>query len=55
MIKEETIMKKLLCAVLAAVMCLSLTAAFAEDAVKIGVIGPFTGPAAAYGTAVRYV
>ena len=46
-------MKKLLCAVLAAVMCLSLTAAFAEDAVKIGVIGPFTGPAAAYGTAVR--
>ena len=53
MIKEETIMKKLLCAVLAAVMCLSLTAAFAEDAVKIGVIGPFTGPAAAYGTAVR--
>ena len=46
-------MKKFICVLLAAVMCLSLTAAFAEDAVKIGVIGPFTGPAAAYGTAVR--
>ncbi len=47
-------MKKFICAVLAAMMCLSLTAAMADEAaVRIGIIGPFTGPAAAYGTAVR--
>ena len=47
-------MKKFVCAFLAAVMCLSLAAAAADGAaVRIGIIGPFTGPAAAYGTAVR--
>ncbi len=46
-------MKKFVSALLALVMCLGLTAAFAEDAVRVGVVGPFTGPAAAYGSAVR--
>ena len=53
--KEETEMKtrKLLAAVLALAMALSLcTAASAEGAIKIGVIGPMTGGAAVYGTAV---
>ena len=47
-------MKKFICVLLAAMMCLSLAAAAADEAaVRIGIIGPFTGPAAAYGTAVR--
>ena len=53
--KEETEMKtrKLLAAVLALAMALSLcTAASAEGALKIGVIGPMTGGAAVYGMAV---
>ena len=45
-------MKKFFAALMALVMCLGMTA-FAEDAVRIGVMGPFTGPAAAYGSAVR--
>ena len=45
--------RKLLAAVLALAMALSLcTAASAEGAIKIGVIGPMTGGAAVYGTAV---
>ena len=48
-------MKKLLAMVLALAMVLSLTAfASAEDAVKIGVIGPMTGPYAQYGLGVYY-
>ena len=48
-------MKKLLALVLAAIMLMSVTAAFAEDApLKIAVIGPFTGPAANYGLACQY-
>ncbi len=46
-------MKKLVSVLLALALCLSMTAVFAEDAVRIGVMGPFTGPAAAYGAAVR--
>ena len=47
-------MKKFICALLAAVMCLSMAVAVSDEAaVRIGIIGPFTGPAAAYGTAVR--
>ena len=47
-------MKKFICVLLAARRCLSLAAAAADEAaVRIGIIGPFTGPAAAYGTAVR--
>ncbi|MBR4501256.1 MAG: ABC transporter substrate-binding protein [Clostridia bacterium] len=47
-------MKKFICVLLAALMCLSLAAAAADEAgIRIGIIGPFTGPAAAYGTAVR--
>ena len=48
-------MKKLLASVLALALALSMTAAaVAEggDTIKIGVIGPMTGGAAAYGTAV---
>ena len=48
-------MKKLLASVLALAMALSMVAvATAEDAgtIKIGVIGPMTGAAATYGTAV---
>ena len=45
--------RKLLAAVLALAMALSLcTAASAEGAIKIGVIGPMTGGAAVYGMAV---
>ena len=46
-------MKKFVAAVLAMVMALSCCAfASAEDAIKIGVIGPMTGGAAVYGNAV---
>ena len=41
--------------ILAIVMVLGLaSAAMAEDAIKIGVIGPFTGPAAIYGNACKF-
>ena len=45
--------RKLLASVLAMVLVLSMgSVALADGAVKIGVIGPLTGPAAVYGTAV---
>ena len=47
-------MKKLLVIALALVMALTATFAMAEDAIKIGVIGPMTGPYAVYGLAVQY-
>ena len=46
-------MKKILSVLLTLVLALGLALpAVAEDAIKIGVIGPLTGPAAIYGTAV---
>ena len=46
-------MKKLLSVLLVLVMALSLAMpAMAEESIKIGVIGPMTGPAAIYGMAV---
>jgi len=45
-------MKKILVAVLALVLVMTACAASAEGAVKIGVIGPLTGPAADYGVSV---
>ena len=45
-------MKKLLSAILALVMVLSMTAAMAEDAIVIGISGPLTGPYAMYGQGV---
>ena len=45
-------MKKLFAAALAAVMTLTAPLALAEDAVKVGLIGPLTGAAAIYGNAV---
>ena len=47
-------MKKLLVIALALVMALTATFAMAEDTIKIGVIGPMTGPYAVYGLAVQY-
>lgn len=45
--------RKLLASVLAMVLVLSMgSVALADGAVKIGVIGPLTGPAAVYGKAV---
>ncbi|MBR1820107.1 MAG: ABC transporter substrate-binding protein [Clostridia bacterium] len=47
--------KAIVAMTLALVMVMSLcTAAMAEDALKIGVIGPFTGAAAIYGNACKY-
>ena len=47
--------KALVAMLLALVMVMGLgTAAMAEDALKIGVIGPFTGAAAIYGNACKY-
>ena len=41
--------------ILAIVMVMGLaSAAMAEDTIKIGVIGPFTGPAAIYGNACKF-
>ena len=46
-------MKKLASVVLALMLAMSLALpVMAEGAIKIGVIGPLTGPAAVYGTAV---
>ena len=45
-------MKKLVSVFLALVMMMSFASALAEDAIKIGVIGPMTGGAAVYGNAV---
>ena len=47
--------KALVAMILAIVMVMGLcTAAMAEDALKMGVIGPFTGAAAIYGNACKY-
>ena len=45
-------MKKLVSVLLALVMMMSFASAMAEDAIKVGVIGPMTGGAAVYGNAV---
>ena len=51
--REVTKMKKIVSVVLTLALALGLALpAVAEDAIKIGVIGPLTGPAAIYGTAV---
>ena len=47
-------MKKLVAILMALVMTMSFASAMAEDSIKIGVIGPMTGGAAVYGTAVAY-
>ena len=47
-------MKKLLVIALALVMALTATFAMAEGTIKVGVIGPMTGPYAVYGLAVQY-
>ncbi len=47
--------KAIVAVILALVMIMGLaSAAMAEDALKIGVIGPFTGAAAIYGNACKY-
>ena len=47
--------KAVVALILAIAMVIGLaSAAMAEDAIKIGVIGPFTGPAALYGLACKY-
>lgn len=47
--------KAIVAMILALVMVMGLaSAAMAEEALKIGVIGPFTGPAALYGLACKY-
>jgi len=46
-------MKKMLAAVLVLALALTATLAFADGAIKIGVIGPMTGPAADYGLACQ--
>ena len=58
--KENTIMKKVLAMLMAALMvaamftgCGSKKAAESSDAIKIGMSGPLTGGAAVYGTAVQ--
>ena len=58
--KENTIMKKVLAMLMAALMvaamftgCGSKKAAGSSDAIKIGMCGPLTGGAAVYGTAVQ--
>lgn len=51
--REVTKMKKIVSVILTLALALGLALpAVAEDAIKIGVIGPLTGPAAIYGTAV---
>ena len=47
-------MKKLVAVLMVLVMSMSFASALAEDAIKIGVIGPMTGGAAVYGNAVAY-
>ncbi len=45
-------MKKIFCMVLALMLAMSACAAFAEDAIIIGISGPLTGPYAMYGLGV---
>ena len=45
-------MKKLFAAAMAAMMTMTASFAMADGAIKIGEIGPLTGAAAIYGTAV---
>ncbi len=52
-IQGEYTMKKILVAMLALAMMMTACLASAEDAVKIGVIGPLTGANAQYGLAVQ--
>ena len=47
-------MKKILAIALALAMMMTASFAMAEEAIKIGVIGPMTGPYAVYGLAVQY-
>ena len=47
-------MKKVLSALLVLMMILCMTTAFAADTVKLGIIGPLTGPYAIYGNATVY-
>ena len=44
--------RRILAAIMAVAMMLSLGVAFADEAIRIGVIGPMTGAAATYGLAV---
>ena len=54
-IKEDKPMKKLVAMMLVLAMAMTFaSAAVAEEALKIGVIGPMTGGAAVYGNAVAY-
>jgi len=54
-IKEDKPMKKLVAMMLVLAMAVTFaSAAVAEEALKIGVIGPMTGGAAVYGNAVAY-
>ena len=47
-------MKKFMALALALVMLMACSLATAEETIKIGVIGPMTGPYAVYGLAVQY-
>ena len=47
-------MKKILVTMLALVLVLTASFAVADEAIKVGVIGPMTGPYAVYGLAVQY-
>jgi len=47
-------MKKILVTMLALVLALTASFAVADEAIKVGVIGPMTGPYAVYGLAVQY-
>ena len=47
-------MKKILVAMLALVLLATASFAAADEAIKVGVIGPMTGPYAVYGLAVQY-
>ena len=47
-------MKKILVTMLALVLLLTASFAVADEAIKVGVIGPMTGPYAVYGLAVQY-
>ena len=51
--RGNSIMKKILAIALALVMMMTASLAMAE-AIKVGVIGPMTGPYAVYGLAVQY-
>ena len=47
-------MKKILALVLALALALTAGLACADEAIKVGVIGPMTGAYAVYGLAVQY-